>query len=51
MQLLGTQGRKLIQRAGRSSEPQRTLSLTISASPTVKSELLPDFKMYTQNWL
>ncbi|MDA9982984.1 hypothetical protein N9H39_09715 [Gammaproteobacteria bacterium] len=37
---LGTLRRKLIQRAGRLSRPQGSLSLTMSANPTVKSELL-----------
>jgi hypothetical protein len=37
---LGTLRRKLIQRAGRLTRPQRKLTLTMSANPTVKSELL-----------
>lgn len=37
---LGTVRRKLIQRAGRLTRPQGTLTLTMSANPTVKSELL-----------
>ncbi len=37
---LGTLRRKLIQRAGRLTRPQRKLTLTMSANPAVKSELL-----------
>jgi len=37
---LGTIRRKLIQRAGRLTRPQGKLTLTMSANPTVKSELL-----------
>lgn len=37
---LGSVRRKLIQRAGRLTKPQGTLTLTMSANPTVKSELL-----------
>ena len=37
---LGTLQRKLIQRAGRLTKPQRNLTLTMSANPTVKTELL-----------
>lgn len=37
---LGTLRRKLIQRAGRLTKPQGVLTLTMSANPTVKSELL-----------
>jgi hypothetical protein len=37
---LGTLRRKLIQRAGRLTKPQGNLTLTMSANPTVKSELL-----------
>ncbi len=37
---LGTLRRKLIQRAGRLTKPQGTLTLTMSANPTVKSQLL-----------
>jgi hypothetical protein len=37
---LGTLRRKLIQRAGRLTKPQGTLTLTMSANPAVKSELL-----------
>ncbi len=37
---LGTLRRKLIQRAGRLTKPQRNLTLTMSANPAVKSELL-----------
>jgi hypothetical protein len=37
---LGSVRRKLIQRAGRLTKPQGTLTLTMSAHPTVKSELL-----------
>jgi hypothetical protein len=37
---LGTLRRKLIQRAGRLTRPQGKLTLTMSANPTVKSELL-----------
>ncbi len=37
---LGTLRRKLIQRAGRLTKPQGRLTLTMSANPTVKSELL-----------
>ena len=37
---LGTLRRKLIQRAGRLTKPQRKLTLTMSANPSVKSELL-----------
>nr|WP_246395264.1 IS1380 family transposase [Microbulbifer rhizosphaerae] len=37
---LGTLRRKLIQRAGRLTKPQGQLTLTMSANPTVKSELL-----------
>lgn len=37
---LGTLRRKLIQRAGRLSRPQGRLTLTMSANPAVKSELL-----------
>lgn len=37
---LGTLRRKLIQRAGRLAKPQGQLVLTMSANPTVKSELL-----------
>ena len=37
---LGTLRRKLIQRAGRLTRPQRKLTLTMSANPSVKSELL-----------
>jgi hypothetical protein len=39
-QQLGTLRRKLIQRAGRLTRPQGSLTLTMSANPTVKSELL-----------
>jgi hypothetical protein len=37
---LGTLRRKLIQRAGRLTKPQGTLTLTMNANPTVKSQLL-----------
>ena len=37
---LGTLRRKIIQRAGRLTRPQGRLTLTMSANPTVKSELL-----------
>ncbi len=37
---LGTVRRKLIQRAGRLTRPQGALTLTMSANPAVKSELL-----------
>jgi hypothetical protein len=37
---LGTMRRKLIQRAGRLTMPQRKITLTMSANPTVKTELL-----------
>jgi len=37
---LGTVRRKLIQRAGRLTRPQGKLTLTMSANPAVKSELL-----------
>jgi len=37
---LGTLRRKLIQRAGRLTRPQGALTLTMSANPTVQSELL-----------
>ena len=37
---LGTLRRKLIQRAGRLTRPRGKLTLTMSANPTVKSELL-----------
>ncbi|HDP89711.1 MAG TPA: hypothetical protein ENN42_07135 [Thioalkalivibrio sp.] len=37
---LGTVRRKLIQRAGRLTRPQGQLTLTMSANPAVKSELL-----------
>jgi hypothetical protein len=37
---LGTLRRKLIQRAGRLTKPQGQLTLTMSANPAVKSELL-----------
>jgi hypothetical protein len=37
---LGTLRRKLIQRAGRLTKPQGALTLTMSANPAVKSELL-----------
>jgi hypothetical protein len=37
---LGSVRRKLIQRAGRLTKPQGTLTLTMSANPSVKSELL-----------
>lgn len=37
---LGTLRRKLIQRAGRLTKPQGTLTLTMNADPTVKSQLL-----------
>ena len=37
---LGTLRRKLIQRAGRLTKPQGRLTLTMSANPTAKSELL-----------
>ena len=37
---LGTVRRKLIQRAGRLTKPQGKLTLTMSANPTVQSELL-----------
>ena len=37
---LGTIRRKLIQRAGRLTRPQGNLTLTLSANPAVKSELL-----------
>jgi len=37
---LGTLRRKLIQRAGRLTRPQGRLTLTMSANPSVKSELL-----------
>jgi hypothetical protein len=37
---LGTLRRKLIQRAGHLTRPQRELTLTMSANPTVKAELL-----------
>lgn len=39
-QQLSTVRRKLIQRAGRLTKPQGALTLTLSANPTVKSELL-----------
>ena len=37
---LGTLRRKLIQRAGRQTKPQGKLTLSMSANPAVKSELL-----------
>jgi hypothetical protein len=37
---IGTLRRKLIQRAGRLTRPQGSLTLTLSANPAVKSELL-----------
>ena len=37
---LGTLRRKLIQRAGRLTRPEGRLTLTMSANPAVKSELL-----------
>jgi len=37
---LGTLRRKLIQRAGRLTKPQGTLTLTMSANTSVQSELL-----------
>ena len=37
---LGTLRRKLIQHAGRLTRPQGRLTLTMSANPTVKTELL-----------
>ena len=37
---LGTLRRKLIQRAGRLTRPRGKLTLTMSANPTVQSELL-----------
>ena len=37
---LGTVRRKLIQRAGRLTRPQGQLTLTMSANPVVRSELL-----------
>ena len=37
---LGTLRRQLIQRAGRLTRPQGTLTLTMSVNPAVKSELL-----------
>ena len=37
---LGTLRRKLIQRAGRLTKPQGRLTVTMSANPSVKSELL-----------
>lgn len=45
---LGTLRRKLIQRAGRLTRPQGTLTLTMSANPTVKSELLHYLKVLKQ---
>ena len=37
---LGTLRRKLIQRAGRLTQPKRKLTLTMNANQTIKSELL-----------
>ena len=42
---LGTLRRKLIQRAGRLTRPQGKLTLTMSANPAVKSELLHDLEV------
>jgi hypothetical protein len=39
-ELFGSLRRKLIQRAGRLTKPQGNLTLTMSANPAVKSELL-----------
>jgi hypothetical protein len=43
---LGTLRRKIIQRAGRLTRPQGRLTLTMSANPTVKSELLHYLDMF-----
>ena len=45
---LGTFRRKLIQRAGRLTKPQGRLTLTMSANPKVKSELLHILDVYKQ---
>ncbi len=46
--LLGTIRRKLIQRARRLTRPQQKLTLTMSANPTVKSELFHSFNVFKQ---
>ena len=43
---LGTIRRKLIQRAGRLTRPKGKLTLTMSANPTVKSELLQYLEVF-----
>ena len=43
---LGTLRRKLIQRAGRLTRPKGKLTLTMSANPTVKSELLQYLEVF-----
>jgi hypothetical protein len=45
---LGTFRRKLIQRAGRLTKPQGRLTLTMSANPKLKSELLHILDVYKQ---
>ena len=45
---LGTFRRKLIQRAGRLTKPQGKLTLTMSANPNVKSELLHILDVFKQ---
>ena len=45
---LGTFRHKLIQRAGRLTKPQGKLTLTMSANPTVKSELLHILDVFKQ---
>ena len=45
---LGTFRRKLIHRAGRLTKPQGRLTLTMSANPTVKSELLHILNVFKQ---
>ena len=45
---LGTLRRKLIQRAGRLTRPQGRLTLTMSANPSVKSELLHYLRILKQ---
>jgi len=45
---LGTFQRKLIQRAGRLTKPQGKLTLTMSANPKVKSELLHILDVFKQ---
>ena len=45
---LGTLRRKIIQRAGRLTRPQGRLTLTMSANPTVKSELLHYLEVFNK---